>query len=66
MAKYAHCYRLLRVVAPHFVAGAIWRLELNGWECIEAAPILGWMVGKKGSEVVDYLNGKGWQYTLCI
>lgn len=49
---------LLRVVAPHFVAGAIW--ENN--QCIAAAPILKWMIGKSPGYVRDYLKRKKWTY----
>ena len=37
---------LLRIVAPHFVAGAVWeRTRDKGWRCVKAAPILKWMQG---------------------
>ena len=50
--------RLLRVIAPHFVAGAIWR----GRECIQAAPILRWMIGKQPASVAIYMTRKGWKW----
>lgn len=52
--------KLLRVEAPHFVAGAIWKGP--PWRCTEAAPILRWMVGKNADEVRDYLTRKGWRW----
>lgn len=54
--------RLLRVEAPHFVAGAVWVREGAGWRCVEVAPILRWMVGKPAPEVGAYLKRKGWAY----
>jgi hypothetical protein len=52
--------KLLRVTAPHFCAGAIWRKDSNGWRCIDAAPILGWMIGKHPDYVRAYLDRKGY------
>ena len=52
---------LLRVTAPHFVAGAIW-VKDNRWKCVEAAPIIKWMIGKSPVEVQYYLNQRQWQY----
>lgn len=54
--------KLLRVSAPHFVAGAVWRKAGDGWECERAAPIIKWMVGKSPSFVGQYLKEKGWRY----
>ena len=56
-AKVEH---LLRVEAPHFVAGAIWLRD--PWRCIDAAPILKWMVGKPAPDVARYLQKKRWPY----
>ena len=55
--------RLLRVEAPHFVAGAVWRRGAEGWSCVAAAPIIAWMRGKAALDVGDYLKTKGWSYT---
>lgn len=54
--------RLLRVEAPHFVAGAVWVPVGGVWSCTEAAPILKWMVGKPPAEVKAYLTRKGWSW----
>lgn len=55
--------RLLRVEAPHFVAGAIWRRGPSGrWVCVHAAPIIGWMLLKDASQTGRYLNRKRWKY----
>lgn len=48
--------KLVRVVAPHFVAG-IWCA--NG-KCVEAAPILSWAKGKTEDFLRDYFKKKGW------
>lgn len=49
---------LLRVTAPHFVAGAIW----CGGRCVKAAPILGWMHGKDASGVKEFMQRMGWEW----
>lgn len=53
--------KLLRVEAPHFVAGAIWVRD-GAWKCIEAAPILKWMVNESAETVREYLERKGWKH----
>ena len=52
----------LRVEAPHFVAGAIFERAPDGWRCVEAAPILRWMLGKDGPAIGHYLQRRGWPY----
>ena len=57
--------RLLRVTAPHFVAGAVWekRHEHEQWVCgNETAPILKWMRGKSAAEVAPYMLRRGWAW----
>lgn len=55
--------RLLRVTAPHFVAGAVFaRDESGGWRVRRTAPILGWMRGKSAGEIGAYLRRKGWRF----
>jgi hypothetical protein len=47
---------LVRVVAPHFVAGLVMRGEL----CVEAAPILRRAcLGKRAPELRDYFRRQG-------
>jgi hypothetical protein len=48
--------RLLRVVAPHFVAGAVWQRNESGWHCIGAAPILQWMLALSPQATLDVLR----------
>jgi hypothetical protein len=48
---------LVRVTAPHFVAGIL--LAKDG-RCVEAAPILRWRVGKTARELKAYFDRKGW------
>jgi len=55
--------KLLRVCAPHFCAGAIWRKIDGKWRCVEAAPILSWMRGRDPLWVRDYMKAKGWTYS---
>lgn len=49
---------LVRVVAPHFVAGLI--VGEDG-RCCEAAPILRWAIGKTRADLSAYFRAKGWQ-----
>lgn len=55
--------RLLRVEAPHFVAGAVWVRHRDSWVCIEAAPILRWMEVQTPAQTKAYLERKGWSYS---
>ena len=48
---------LIRVVAPHFVAG----LEIEAGRCVRAAPILRWAIGRTEAELWRYFRRKGWQ-----
>jgi hypothetical protein len=52
---------LVRVVAPHFVAGLI----VQDDRCTEAAPILAWAIGKGAGELRVYFARKGWRATVC-
>lgn len=51
---------LVRVVAPHFVAG----LDMVGDKCVEAAPILKWAKGKTADELRAYFKQKGWRASI--
>lgn len=54
---------LVRVVAPHFVAGAIFLPQNGQWTCTEAAPIIKWMIGKTDKEIKTYCTKKNWTAT---
>jgi hypothetical protein len=47
---------LVRVVAPHFVAGII----VRDGKCVTAAPILRWAIGKTRDELRAYFASKRW------
>ena len=47
--------KLVRVVAPHFVAG----IEFARGKVTEAAPILAWAKGKTEDEMRGYFKRKG-------
>lgn len=51
---------LIRVVAPHFVAGMV----MEGDVVKEAAPILAWATGKERSYLRGYFSRKGWIATI--
>lgn len=55
---------LLRVEAPHFVAGATYVKGERGWYCDpnRTAPILRWMAGKVPEEVAVWLKKKRYEY----
>jgi predicted dithiol-disulfide oxidoreductase (DUF899 family) len=54
--------KILRVEAPHFVAGAVYEQIAGSWHCVFAAPILQWAVGKPPHETRDYIKRKGWKF----
>jgi len=47
---------LVRVTAPHFVAGVLMQDNI----CIAAAPILQWCVGKHAAWLSEYCSKKQW------
>jgi hypothetical protein len=51
-----------RVTAPHFCAGFV----AVGHHVKEAAPILGWTLGKTIVAVLSYCHRKKWQVELLI
>ena len=51
---------LIRVVAPHFVAG----LVLDDEVCREAPPILKWTICKDREFLRGYFARKGWKATV--
>lgn len=52
--------KLIRVIAPHFVAG----FETDG-VVIRAAPIMKYMVGWTDEKTRSYILKKGWTATVC-
>lgn len=51
---------LVRIVAPHFVAGLIMEQDV----CVQAAPILAWAIGKGTVELRQYFRRKGWRASV--
>jgi hypothetical protein len=51
---------LVRVVAPHFVAGLI----IENDACVRAAPILAWTLGRGTLYLRSYFRRKGWKSTI--
>ena len=49
---------MIRIVAPHFVAGVVLKDE----RVIYAAPILKWMAGWTVDRVEGYCRSKGWEF----
>ncbi len=52
--------KLLRVTAPHFVAGAVWQRIGDAWMCVRTAPILAWMAGKPWPDVRQKIARVRW------
>lgn len=52
---------LIRIVAPHFVAGVIAR----GGVIVEAAPIVRYMLGWDGRRFAAYCRRQQWEYAPC-
>jgi hypothetical protein len=48
---------LVRVVAPHFVAG----FEIESDRCYRAAPILRWFVGLTSDQIRQHCKKRGWK-----
>ena len=48
--------RMIRIDAPHFVAGVL----IEDGKVTKAAPILAWMIGKPEGYVEFYCRRKGW------
>lgn len=57
MAPRAETGTLIRVEAPHFVAGVV--MNSMG-HIVRTAPILAWSIGKPGATLLDYCRRKGW------
>jgi hypothetical protein len=60
---------LVRVVAPHFVAGLIIEtiVDTDGVErgvCTRAAPILSWCVWRDADYLSRYFTRKGWRASV--
>lgn len=53
--------KLVRVVAPHFVAG----FESDGHNIVRAAPILKYLIGKTEAYARHYIKQKGWVASIC-
>lgn len=61
---------VLAITAPYFTAGAVFRIltiaTANGplrlWECVEAAPIIKYMVGMNSTQVKNYCDRKRWKH----
>lgn len=55
---------LLRVEAPHFVAGCVWVEGPDGWhvDTKQCAPILMWVSGKNPNFIKTYIRSRGWRY----
>lgn len=49
---------LVRVVAPHFVAGLV--IDRGTGRCVEAPPILAASIGKTALELRTYFDRRGW------
>ena len=53
---------LLRVVAPHFVAGAIYEKHNGQWRCVKVAPIIKYLLKMSPDQAGDYIRKKRWSY----
>lgn len=53
---------LVRVLAPHFVAGFV----MVDDRCTEAAPILRWAIGKGRDELRAYFIRRGWKASIVL
>lgn len=51
---------LVRVVAPHFVAG----FEFDGQRCTRAAPIIAYFTGRSDAWIRNYCASKKWRASV--
>lgn len=56
--------KLLEVENEYFRAVAVWKKVLGYWSCVDAAPIIKWMVGMSRDNVKNELLKRGckWQW----
>ena len=56
--------KILRVMAPHFDAGAVYVREGPGqpWRCTRAAPIIRWLVGMSPADARERLARVRYQW----
>jgi hypothetical protein len=59
---------LVRVVAPHFVAGIVLAEmptgQASGWFCVHTAPILAWCKGRADTWLRAEFRRKGWRASI--
>lgn len=55
--------KLIRITAPHFVAGFVADGAVVSREC---APILSYMRGWSGRQVADYCKRKSWAWEVVL
>jgi hypothetical protein len=51
---------LMRVIAPHFVAGVV----VRGAAIVEAAPIVRYMIGWNGRRFARYCGERRWRFEV--
>lgn len=54
--------KLLHITTPHMTYKAVWEKQTSGWKCIQASPIIKWMVGKPINTISAYISKKKWTY----
>ena len=54
---------LIRVEAPHFVAGVL--IDPHTDRCVQAAPILRWCQGKRRKWILAHCASRGWRTILA-
>jgi len=53
---------LLRIETKYFCAGALFEKKDGKWECVQAAPIIKWMVGKPIAVIENYAKRHTYQW----
>ena len=54
--------KLLIVTASHFVAGAVYEKRGNLWRCVDAAPIVFWLMSTPPKQAADIFRRRGWTW----
>lgn len=55
---------ILQIKSSYYTAGAVFKKIKEEWMCIDAAPIIKWMKGKKSKFIFKYLKEKSYSYEI--
>lgn len=56
--------KAIRIIAPSFVAGSVWRMTDDGWQCISADASVRWLIGRSSGYAAEHLRRRGWSWEV--